>query len=334
MIGLLLENMSLYDIITYMRGDYMNVILISSESKILMDEKIKEITKKAVNLVTYNALEASLQDIMEEASYVSLFDEMKYVIVKNAHYFGKGKINEKESEMLLSYLENPYPCTTLVFTTYEGVDKRKNITKKIIESFECIECKVPKNYELTQEMKRKLSNYKIDDKTIRYIQDACLGNYDLVMNEIAKIKDYFKMGEVLSLGMIQDIVSGNVDDNVFKFVDAVVQKNFKITFSFLEEYLALKGDVFLLQNMLIREYRLILYYLLYSRQKKNVKEIASELKLQDWQMKKVMEEASHYHINDIKDILIQLSLMDYHVKSGQQDKNMTMYSFLMNVLEY
>ena len=39
--------------------------------------------------------EFSLEDILEEASYVSMFGEMKYCIVKNANFFGSSKLKEK-----------------------------------------------------------------------------------------------------------------------------------------------------------------------------------------------------------------------------------------------
>ena len=67
----------------------MQVKLITSDSKVLLDKKIKEIIGKSEVVIKYNMEECSLADILEEASYVSLFDEMKYVVVKNADIFGK-----------------------------------------------------------------------------------------------------------------------------------------------------------------------------------------------------------------------------------------------------
>ena len=72
----------------------MQVKLITSDSKVLLDKKIKEIIGKSEVVIKYNMEECSLADILEEASYVSLFDEMKYVVVKNADIFGKKKFTE------------------------------------------------------------------------------------------------------------------------------------------------------------------------------------------------------------------------------------------------
>lgn len=312
----------------------MNILLISSDSRVLLEEIITKKTSKNSNVIKYNMADSTLEDILEEASYVSLFDEEKVIVVKNADFFSKEKIKEKNIEKLQTYLEHPYEKTALIFTTYESVDKRKAITKYIIENYEFIEIKAPKNYELIQEAKRKLSNYNIDEKTIKYIVEACLGNYDLLCNEISKMKDYFKLGEQISLSMAKEIVPSNVDENIFKFVDAVLKKDLKESLAFLNDFLRLKGDVLQLINMLLREYRLVLYYQVLSKKQTTKNEMMKELKLQEWQLKKVIQEASRYHEDDIREILIKIGEHDYNVKSGKQDKNLAFQALLIDLMEY
>ena len=102
----------------------------------------------------------------------------------------------------------------------------------------------------------------------------------------------------------------------------------------LEEFFSLKVDALQLLNLLAREYRLMYYYKILERLRKSSREIMSELKLQDWQVQKVMRNASGYHQDDLKDYLIELSKIDYGIKSGQSDKNLALYNFLVQNLEY
>ena len=312
----------------------MRVELITSDSKVLLDKKIKEIIGTNDVVIKYNMEESSIADILEEASYVSLFNEQKYVIVKNADIFGKKKITEKETESLLQYLKNPYPNTTLIFTTYETIDKRKNITKTLEEKQAIVELKAPKNYELTQEIKKQMKNYKISDASIKYIIDACLGNYDLIMKDLEKFPLYFQKQDSISGEAVRQIVASNTTDNLFKFTDAVIKKDLHDAIHLLEDFLSLKIDAIQLLNLLAREYRLMYYYKILERQRKSSREIMSELKLQDWQVQKIMKNASIYHQDDLKDYLIELSKIDYKIKSGQYDKNLALYSFLVQNLEY
>lgn len=312
----------------------MKIYLIKTDSKFLLDEKIKEIVPKNANYITYCYPENSIQDILEEASYVSLFLEEKYLIVKNATFFGKGKINEKDTELLLKYLEHPYPNTTVIFTTYEDIDKRKSITKKLLESEKYILLEAPKNYDLFLEIKKRLGKYQLDDNGVRYLIDACLSNYDILIEEIEKLSLLFQKKEKITLDALKQIVVPNISDNVFKFVDAVIKKDAYTTFHLLEEFAIIKTDVLQLMNMVSREYRLIYYYKILEKKCMSSKEMASELKLQDWQVEKIRKEASSYHEDDLKDHLIELSKIDFGIKSGREEKNVAFINFLMKILEY
>ena len=308
-------------------------MLISSDSKTLLDKKIKEIIGESINVLKYPFGETSMTDILEEASYVSMFEEEKFLIVKNADFFGKEKLNEKDSEKLMKYLENPYPLTTLIFTTYEPCDQRKSITKKIQEVGEFYFIKAPKNYELNEEIKKLLHHYKVDDTTIRYINEACLGNYDIIVNEIGKLDLYFEKGSTISLDQMKNMIVSNVNDNVFKFVDAVVSKDYRTTFQLLNDFEVIKIDVFQLVNVLVREYRLMFYYKILERKKYNRGDMAKSMKLQDWQLENVRKEAMNYHMDDLKDFLVELSKLDTAMKNGTYEKNLAFTNFLMHAME-
>ncbi len=311
----------------------MKIVLISSDSKTLLDKKMKEIVGKSTNILTYPFGETSMTDILEEASYVSMFEEEKFLIVKNADFFGKEKISEKDSEKLIQYLDNPYPLTTLIFTTYEACDQRKNITKKIQEVGEFYVLNAPKNYELNEEIKKLLHLYTVDDATVRYINEACLGNYDIIVNEIRKLDLYFEKGSTMSLDQIKKIIVSNVNDNVFKFVDAVIHKDYRTTFELLNDFETIKIDVFQLVNVLAREYRLMFYYKILEKKNYNRGEMAKSMKLQDWQLEKIRKEAMNYHIDDLKDSLVKISKLDTAMKNGTYEKNLAFTNFLMHAME-
>jgi len=312
----------------------MQVYLIASDSHELLEEKLADIIHSNDNVVRYNYLESSLIDILEEASYVSMFQDMKYLVVRNADFFSKAKINEKETEYLLNYLESPYPCTTIIFTTYETVDKRKNITKKIIDNYQYIELVSPKNYDLFLDTKKKLQKYQIGEQSIKYLIEASLGNYDLVTNEIGKLSLLYHKDDVITLEAIKNIVASNTNENVFRFTDAVIRKDAYEAIHLFEEFLLLKMDPLQLINLLIREYRLLYYYKIFEKKRVFGKELAQSMKLQDWQVNKIMKSAVNYHIDDLSDYLLKLSEMDYKIKSGQHDKTLALYSFLIQVFEY
>ena len=238
----------------------MNIYLIESNSWVLLEEQIKQITKSSTNIITYNAEESTLEDILSEASYVSMFGEMKYLIVKNANYFSNGKLKEKEEEQLLKYLEQPYPLCTILFTTYEPLDGRKKITKQIKEKYQVILIPSPKGLELYNKVAERFIELKyiVEKDTINYIIHSCLGNYDLIYQEIEKLSLYYEKPTKIKLETVKQIISKTMVDNNFKFVDAVITKDLKKSLQYLNDLEILKVEPISLINLLAREYRYML----------------------------------------------------------------------------
>ena len=306
----------------------MNIYLLKSDSRVLIEEELEKLIPKDQVSISY-VYEKNLENILEEASYVSLFDEKKYLIVKNANFFGKEKLSEKETDLLNEYLEHPYVNTIIFFITYEEIDKRKGYTKKIIEKYSFKEMNAPKGYELTNEIKKRTSMYKIPDPAIKYLIEASLNNFDLIINEISKFSLIFSKNDSISLAQMKEIVAENTSENLFKFTDAVINRNMKETFKLLNDFIHLKIDSLQLTNLLVREFRLLFYYKIYEKKQFSNKEIGKSLGLQDWQVNKIMKNAVNFHEDDLKTSLISLAKMDYQVKSGNQDKTMALYNFLV-----
>ena len=304
------------------------VLLICTDSYYLLEQELKKLNKNE-NTIKYNLSESTIDDIIDEAGYFSLFSDQKTIIGMNANFFGKTKLKDDESKRLLNYINNPNNSTTLIFVTYDEIDKRKNITKKIIENNSLIELKAPKGYELYNDIKKKLSIYKVTEETVKYIISACLNQYDVICQETDKLSLKYNKNDVITLENIKNITPMSYNDNVFNFVDRVVNKDFKKAVKQLEELTYLRVDSIQLLSLLVREYRLMYYYK--TLEKTNTYNIAKEMQLQEWQLKRIIQNCSLYHIDDIKDIIITLNDIDYKIKSGQQDKKVALDSFIINI---
>ena len=114
----------------------MKIVLINGESILLCNEKINSIVGDNKNVISFDMNGCSMEDVLLEAGYFSMFEEEKFIIIRNANFFGSGKISEKDSESLLKYLNNPNSLTSLIFICNEKIDSRKKITKIMKEKYE------------------------------------------------------------------------------------------------------------------------------------------------------------------------------------------------------
>lgn len=314
----------------------MNIYLIESKSRVLLEKEIQKIVGTANNKIICSALDSSIEDILNEASYVSMFGEMKYLIVKNADFFGSLKLKESEEEKLINYLNQPYPLCTIIFTTYEPVDLRKKITKMVKEKYYYQKISELKGLELYNEVANLLVNkkYLAEKEVINYLTNACLNNYDLIYNEINKIDLYYETPTKINLETIKNIVPKTMIDNNFKFIDAVINKDLKKAIHLLEDLITLKVEPLSLINLMAREYRNMLEIKNLRDKKYSAKEIKEILHLQDWQLEKTQKNAMQYHEDDLKDYLIRLEKLDFQIKSGQIDKFIGIKMFLIDLYEY
>lgn len=304
-----------------------NIYLISSSSYRLMEDEIHKIVKDH-EYTSFDLNYQAIDDILDEANYFSLFDEDKYMIVRNANIFGatRKKENEEDEEKtskkddkLINYLENPNPKTILLFTTYNKPASNKKIVKMIADKYQIIRVEDLKPSDIYSKLDKafKDDGYKCSKDTLYYIINNSLNNYDLSYNEVEKIKLYYGKGCEVKLEDVKEIISRAVDDNNFKFIDTVVLKNIKESFKLYEDLMRQKVMPIMLLTMLAKEFRNMLIYKKSSKSmSKN--EIMKMLEIKyEFQLDKSINNSYNYSIKDLENILVYLADLDFKIKSGK-----------------
>lgn len=320
-----------------------NVYLISSNSFHLMEDELKKILKgNPYTSFDLNAVE--LDEVLEEAAYFSLFDDKKYMVVKNADIFGTSKrksrdenVEEetvsKKDEKLLKYLEAPNSNTVLIFTINGKVDSKKKICKIIKDRYKFIQIDdlKPKEIYLKIEKMLKEGGYKIDSNTCYYIINNALNNYDLAINEVEKIKLYYGKGCNVKYDDVVNIVSKNIEDNNFKFIDTVISKDIKESFKIFDDLMIQKTEPIMLMSMLAKEIRNMLL-IKKMMNKKSKKEMMNILGLKfDFQMDKLINNSYSYKEQQLESYLILLSDLDYKIKRGKISNKLALEMFIMKI---
>lgn len=304
--------------------------LISAESYRIIDNEIKKIVKDN-NYILFNANRCTIKEVVEEASYFSLDDNKKWIVVSNADFFGTGKIGESDNELLSKYLENSNETTNIIFTTLNGIDLRKKIVKSIKNKGSIVN--IPKmdkrniNSTLTSYLKNY--DYSIDYKTLNYIMDNSYNNLDIMFNELDKIMIYYGFPCTIKYNDVLNIVGEEKTNNNFAFVNAVIEKNLKLSLKILKSLKIYKVEPTVLVSLLAREYRLM-YYVKNLYNKMSMNDIMSYLSLADWQINKFYTNSSKYSNKELLGNLVKLCDIDLNIKKGIYDKDISLYGFLMD----
>ena len=310
-----------------------SVYLISSTSYHLLQNEINRIVKDN-KYVSFDLNYDSLEDVIEEANYYSLFDDKKYIVVKNASIFCVKKRSSKSDdestddateivksneEVLVKYLESPNPNTILIFTVNGNASVTKKITKMIKDSYEYIVISNPKPKEICVDLKKhfKENGFSIDDQSLYYIIDSLLKNYDIAYNESDKVMLYYGKGCKVLFDDVKKIVSSNLEDNNFAFVDAVLEKDIKKAFKIYDDLMIQKVIPNMLIIMLANEIR----YVLLAGMLKNTKSINELMKILDikyeFRVRKFIDYSYNFTKKELEEYLSFIADVDYKIKTSR-----------------
>ena len=330
---------SFFCVIMNVGGFMESIYLISSDSIRLIDDEIKKIVG-GNPFHSFDLNNVELDDVLEEANYFSLFDEKKYMVVKNASIFGASRKKKEEEdsvskkdEKLIHYLESPNYNTVLIFTINGKVDSKKKIVKMIKDQYQFIEVgnlKTKELYDLTDHLLKE-KGYKADKNIIYYIMNSCLNNYDLVYNEIEKIDLYYGKGCSLKLEDISHIISKVIEDNNFKFIDAVMNRNIKEMFAIYDDLRIQKVEPIMLLSMISKEIRntLLVKKLM---MKLNKRDLMSALDIKfEFQLDKYMNNSYQFSERELEGYLLKLCDFDYKIKNGKLNKDRALQLFLLDI---
>ncbi len=309
----------------------MNIYLIAAESYHIIDREVQKIVKNR-NFLLFNLNMTTIADVLKEASYYSLDNHDKIIVASNANYFGSGKSSEEDTILLSKYLENPSLQTTIIFTTQNGIDLRRKITKTIKDKYHLIN--VPKlNYqEIQAEIMQivKKNGYRITMDSVSYIQNNTM-NLDNIYEELKKIFLYYGDEKDIKYQDVTRIVGSLVDNNNFHFVAAVIAKNLQTSLKILANLKVYKVEPLALIILLAREYRQMYYLKRYQANHRPLNEICKAMNLQDWQVNKLYNNSLNYQESELLANIRALADLDIGIKTGKYDKDVALMSFLITV---
>ncbi len=312
----------------------MKTYLIVSESYKIIDEEVNKLVSPSSFVVKYDLRKDTLKDIINEASYESMLDDEKIIIVKSGDLFKgtKDETNSKNSDssLLENYLKNPTGSSTIIFTSLIMPDKRKKVFKLIQEkgTVNIIPFLSKKDLVYKCMDLLKHNRYKIDYETANYIVENSYNNYDIMLNELDKIKMLLKPSN-LTIDSISDIIAKSYTNNIYGYINAVISRDLISAYQISDTFEMLKISPLMVLIMLAKEFQnLLLFKLDISYQ-----EIQKLLKKEDWQMQSYLKNQNLYTYDELKNIIVLLNNYDYQAKSGMIDKSILLDLVTMELCE-
>ena len=311
----------------------MNTYLIYGNDYGLIKREIDKLTNGVTDIVKYDLLTDKIDELLDDASCMSLFGDKKVLVGENALFLTTTSTSINHNlDYLTNYLNyDNHENIVILSVLTDKLDERKKIVKLLKEKSKVIYKELIDNKDLPSFIINEFNNegYKIDYKTANYFVNYVGKNVDILLSEINKMIIFKDNDKNITINDIDEISSKAINDNVFDLSDAIMKKDFKRMYDCYNDLIILKEEPIKIIAMLGNQFNLVYQCKLLSSKGLSEKEIATSLSVHPYRVKLAIE--TDYMISELKDILIKLHNLDFEIKSGKVDKNVGFDNFLLHL---
>ena len=311
----------------------MNTYLIYGNDYGLIKREIDKLTKGVSDVAKYDLSACKIDDLLDDASCMSMFEDKKVLIGENALFLTATPSNVNHNlDYLSNYLEDLNHDNIVILTVItDKLDERKNIVKLIKKSAKVISKSSidDKDLPIFVVNEFKSSGYNIDIKTANYFVNYVGKNVDVIISEIEKMIMYKDDDKIITIKDVNDVCCRVFNDNIFDLTDGIMKRDFKRAYECYKDLSFLGEEPIKIIALLANQFLLTYQVKLLSEDGKSSKEITEVLNVHPYRVKLALQ--TDYLTYELRNILIKLHELDYDIKSGKLDKVTGLEDFILHL---
>lgn len=311
------------------------IYLICGESNLKNNESLNKIIKECeyeYEIDYHDMEEESLAVLIESLNIIPFLSSHKIVVAKYPKFFYKtSSYDPKLIEAFINYLHNPSISTTFIIIT----NTLKDIDSKIKQALDSCACYIMQDENNDTDIKTKIINtlkfegFNYDEDAILELIQRCEKNKDRIDMELSKLILYKNEEKYLNILDVKELVSKELDDNIFDLVNAVVDSNRRRAIEIYNDLMTLNEDESRIIALLINKFNEMYQTksLLLKGFGKN--EIAQVFNVKPGRAYYMIKNCEGISLERIKKNVNALVDIDFKIKSGQLDKSIALELFLL-----
>lgn len=296
-----------------------NFILLADDY-LAVNRKIEEIKKGfslEVEPIIYNALEEGTYAIVDELTTVSLFDETKLVIVRNA----EGLLSKSDRAFLelLKAMNDQNSSNILILVFMGSVDVSNEQYQKLKRFSSVFEAKT-KNINLEEYAKQlfKEEGYEIDLDTIKLLVSYA-DSFSKLRGYMDQLECYKAEEKKITSKDVTLLIPEPLDDNVYSLIDAVLTNNKRLMLKGYQDMKLRSMQASNLISLLINKFQELYNVNILIKAGMNQASLAELFHISSGRAYYMVKNAKEHSLETIKSHLEQLNTLDYQIKSGKID---------------
>ena len=219
---------------------------------------------------------------------------------------GESKAQERE-RLLLEQVVTGLDENTILILSNSNIPL--NLARYFIE-IDCSKLDLPS---LREYIPKLIAPKKIDGNALYTLIEFCSRDMLRISNELKKLLAYLGTKQVITNDMVELLVANTIENEIYELANALADKNKVKAMGLFDKFVAKGIDYSIILSTLISQYRRLLHCALST---KSDQELADDLKIKEWAVKRTRETASRYGKATLKACLDDLVDTEYNFKSG------------------
>ncbi|MBE9536306.1 MAG: DNA polymerase III subunit delta [Proteobacteria bacterium] len=271
--------------------------------------------------------DADVSKLVSAASTLPVMSPKRLVVLRDAE-----KLKGDEQEMLLAYLANPSPSTTMVFVG-RSADKRKKFFSTISKAGGLVEHSHPHEREMPKWIRwlAKKKGVEVSGAAARYLVEIIGNDLTSISSEVEKLSLYVGDSKRIELEDVEAVTVDSRTRTVFQLTDAIATKNLKDSLIYLKKLLEGGESPIMIISMIVRQLRLIWTGVSMKNRGAGEDEIRKRISLPPFIFKSYLRQVKFFREDELAKAYENLFELDVKFKSTRIDKERALELFMFQV---
>ena len=229
----------------------------------------------------------------------------------------KDNIKEEDENSLAAYLNRPSATSVVIFVAND-LDKRRKISKLLIEKSVAVEFKPLEDNDLITWAKTKLKdlNAAADERTLRHLVALVGNNVRRLTNEIEKLAAAALPDVLITIDLIESLVPNSREISNFDLTDSLLAGNKTRSLQILKKILDDGAEPLMLLGLVASNFRRLFMSKELMRNGVDRKEVARVMKLPYGKQQDFLETARRVEAGKLTKIMQRIAKTDVAIKSS------------------
>nr|MBA2734096.1 DNA polymerase III subunit delta [Acidobacteriota bacterium] len=220
-------------------------------ARAIADTSLKGASLREFNEASYSLTSTDVQQAIAAAEQLPMMSPRRVVEIRDF-----SKLREADEEALARYIARPVESSIVIFVA-DDLDKRRKLSKTLLDTCQAVEFAPLKDAELTEWAKKRLRELKvqIDDRTLHQIVALVGSDVRTLSNELEKLATAALQSGLISMEMVDTLVGRSRELSNFELADHLIARNRKRALQTLQRLLDDGAEPVMLIGLIGSNYR-------------------------------------------------------------------------------